>query len=126
MKAKTKTIQTIHLAIFIDILLVCFFMGNLSSLEQFRFPILGIDSFIYLATSIAAYFLSNFLYKDALKKINPKLLLEEKIAPYQTASIIRWAIYRRRSIYPIICKTRFYSIWNSTNRLPFSIKANNW
>lgn len=107
MKAKIKTIQTIHLAICIGVLLAYIFIGNLSSLEWFKLPILNGDSLVYLTILIMAYILSSFLYKGALKKINPRLLLEEKIAPYQTASIIRWAIIEGGAFIILFIKLDF-------------------
>ena len=66
-----------------------FMIGNFSSLSDLK---IDSSSTIYLTIPFAAYFLSNFLFKSQLKKIDPKLPLEEKFPAYQTASIIRWAI----------------------------------
>lgn len=107
MKEKIKILQIIHIAIVIGVLLAYFFLGNLSSLKQIKLPKIDTNSMVYIAIPIMAYILSNFLFKDALKKIDSKLPLEKKMAPYQTASIIRWAILEGGAFVILFVKPDF-------------------
>ncbi|SCY58521.1 hypothetical protein SAMN02927903_01757 [Flavobacterium caeni] len=91
MSEKIKTLQTIHLALCAGLLTAYIFAGNLSldsflnvSIEPAQWPYLGIP--------VAAFLLSNFLFRFFIKKIDARLSFEEKITEYQTASLIRWAI----------------------------------
>jgi hypothetical protein len=92
MTEKLKVIQIIHLALCAGLILVYFVVRDFSTLESLKIPQLDASSMIYLAIPIAAIFLSNFLYKAQLKNVVSKQILEEKIAAYQMASLIRYSV----------------------------------
>lgn len=107
MKEKIKILKLIHSATCIGVLLAYFFIGKLSSFTEIKLPKIDSNSIIYLAIPIMAYILSNFLFKNGIKKIDSKLSLDEKIAPYQTASIVRWAILEGAAFLILFIKPDF-------------------
>lgn len=91
MTQKLKILKLIHLAICTGVILAYIFAGQIT-VEQLKGQEIKSSDLIYLVIPIAAFLLSNFMFKNQLKHINPDLKLEEKFTFYQTASIIRWAI----------------------------------
>ncbi|MES2812582.1 MAG: MFS transporter [Bacteroidota bacterium] len=91
MTEKIKTLQTIHLAICAGTILAYYFLGNVTT-PILQIPKIDSDSIPFVCIPIAAYVLSNFLFKSQLKQIDSNIKLEEKLPIYQTASLIRWAI----------------------------------
>lgn len=88
---KIKTLQTIHLAICAGMTAAYVFAGNLTLEKLTKFNI-DSQSAVYLLIPIAAFALSQMLFKSQLKQADPRAKLEDKLPIYQTASIIRWAI----------------------------------
>ena len=107
MTEKLKTIKIIHLAISAGIIIAYFIIGDLTSLEKFKIPSIDKESIIYLIIPVASVFLSNFLYKSQKNNIDSKLLLEEKIPFYQTASITRLAVLEGAAFLILILKPDF-------------------
>ena len=91
MTQKIKTLKLIHLAICAGMILAYIFAGQFS-IEQLKGQEIDSDDLVYLAIPIAAFFLSNFMFKSQLRQVDSRASLEEKLPVYQTASIIRWAI----------------------------------
>jgi hypothetical protein len=91
MTEKIKTLKVIHLAICAGVILAYIFAGQFT-IEQLKGQEIDTDDLVYLIVPIAAFFLSNFMFKSQLNQVEPKSTLEEKLPVYQTASIIRWAI----------------------------------
>ena len=89
---KLKPIKTIHIGLCVGITLAYFFLGDLQTLAFLSIPEIDAFTFIYLTVGVSAIFLSNMVYKQQLKTVNPELKLEQRVGNYQTASIIRWAI----------------------------------
>ncbi len=89
---KLNLLKIIHIVICAGIILVYIFIGDLHTLALLKIPKVDSESLIFLLIPLLSIFLSNFLYKEHLKKVDKRLSLEEKIPQYQTASIIRWAI----------------------------------
>ena len=88
---KLKTLKLIHLAICAGMILAYIFAGKFT-IEQLKGQEIDTDDLIYLTIPIGAFLLSNFMFKNNLKQVDPKANLEDKLPIYQTASIIRWAI----------------------------------
>ena len=51
-----------------------------------------------------AYFLTNFLFIKKIKEINRNLEFKDALGPYQSASIIRWAILEGSAFCLLILK----------------------
>ena len=106
MKEKIKTLQTIHLAICAGTIMAYYFLGNVTT-SILQIPKIDSDSIPFICIPIAAFLLSNFLFKLQLKPIEPNIKLEEKLPIYQTASLIRWAILEGAAIIIIVLKPTF-------------------
>ena len=103
MDQKLKTLQIIHLAICAGMILAYIFAGQFT-VTQLKGQEIEINDLLYLAIPIGAFFLSNFLFKTQLKQVDPKIILEDKLPIYQTASIIRWAILEAASFLILFIK----------------------
>ncbi|WP_336065906.1 MFS transporter [Mesoflavibacter sp. CH_XMU1404-2] len=69
-----------------------YFLGDLGNLTELTFPTVNSENYIYLFIPIAAFIISNLLFKHFISKIDNNLSVQQKLVSYQTASIIRWAI----------------------------------
>ena len=69
-----------------------YFLGDLGNLTDLTFPTVNSENYIYLFIPIAAFIVSNLLFKHFVSKIDDNLSVQQKLASYQSASIIRWAI----------------------------------
>ncbi|HPF96567.1 MAG: MFS transporter [Flavobacteriaceae bacterium] len=92
MTEQLKTIKAIHLALCLGVTASYVFLGDLTSIKNLQINLSNTSTLTYLLIPIGAYFISNFLYKGQLSKVDKKLSLEEKFPFYQTASIMRWGI----------------------------------
>ncbi len=92
MNAQLKTLQVIHIALVSGLLLVYFIVGDLATLEFFKIPKFDGITIIYLFVPLSAIFGGLIIYKQLLRNAPKKLEFDKKIAIYQQASIIRWAI----------------------------------
>lgn len=106
MTKKIKTLQTIHLAICAGMVAAYVFAGNLS-IDTLTIPTIDSGLALYLVLPVAAFILSNFLFKSQLKQADPKLPVGEKLPVYQTASIIRWAILEGAAFIILFLKPDF-------------------
>lgn len=91
MHEKIKTIKTIHFAVCAGVIFAYIFAGDIS-IETLKIPTIDSSSIAFLMIPVLAIVVGNFLFKSQLKKVDPKLKLEDNLAIYQTASLIRWAI----------------------------------
>ena len=91
MTEKIKTLKLIHLAICAGMILAYIFAGQFT-IEQLKGQEIDSDDLAYIVIPIAAFLLSNFMFKSQLKQVDSRAGTEEKLPIYQTASIIRWAI----------------------------------
>jgi hypothetical protein len=91
MTHKIKSLQMIHLAICIGMLVAYIFVGEIT-MDTFKVPTIDSSALIYLLIPVLAVFLSNFLFNSQLKQIDKKANVEDMLPIYQTASIIRWAV----------------------------------
>lgn len=103
MTEKLKSLKLIHLGICIAIIMVYIFVGQFT-LEQLKGQEIDSEDLVYLAIPIAAFFLSNFMFKSQLKQVDSKASLEENFPAYQTASIIRWAILEGAAFFILLMK----------------------
>ncbi|PKG51737.1 MFS transporter [Olleya sp. 1-3] len=104
MKEQLKVFRIIHLALVAGLVVAYFVLGNLSDFSQLKSPTLNNDNMIYLAIPIAAFIISNLLFKMLVSKIDNALSLKEKIVPYQSASIVRYAIIEGAAFLILILK----------------------
>ena len=104
MKEQLKVFRIIHLALVAGLLVAYFVLGNLSDFSQLKLPTLNNDNMIYLAIPIAAFIISNLMFKMLISKIDNALSLKEKIVPYQSASIVRYAIIEGAAFLILILK----------------------
>ena len=104
MKEQLKVFRIIHLALVAGLVVAYFVLGNLSDFSQLKLPTLNNDNMIYLAIPIAAFIISNLMFKMLISKIDNALSLKEKIVPYQSASIVRYAIIEGAAFLILILK----------------------
>ena len=107
MQEKIKTLKIIHLALCAGLIMAYIIIGQITSLEALKLPVIDNDSFVYLSFPITAFLASFGLFKFQLKKVNPKLTLEENLPVYQTACIMRWAIIEGAAFMLLILKKEF-------------------
>ncbi len=107
MTEKLKTIKIIHFAICIGVIIAYFIVGDLTSLENLKLPSIDLSSMMYILILISSVFLSNFLYKFQVNKVDKKLKLEEKTPFYQAATIIRLAILEGAAFIILFLKPEF-------------------
>ena len=92
MEQQLKVFKIIHLALIAGLILSYYFLGDLGNLTELTFPTVNSENYIYLFIPIAAFIVSNLLFKHFVSKIDNNLSVQQKLVSYQTASIIRWAI----------------------------------
>ncbi|MBD0824245.1 MFS transporter [Aestuariibaculum marinum] len=107
MNEKLKTIKIIHFGICAGVIVAYYVLGNWSSTKIFELPEINQNSILYLLVPIGAYLLSNFLFKSQLKSAELKPKLEDNMAIYQTAAIVRWAILEGAAFIILILKEDF-------------------
>ena len=103
MTEKIKTLKVIHIAICVGMILAYIFAGKFT-IEQLKGQIISTDDLVYFAIPVAAFFLSNFMFKSQLKQVDSRLTQEEKLPLYQTASLIRWAILEGAAFFILFIK----------------------
>lgn len=103
MTEKLKSLKLIHLGICMAIIMVYIFVGQFT-LEQLKGQEIDSEDLVYLIVPIAAFFLSNFMFKSQLKQVDSKASLEENFPAYQTASIIRLAILEGAAFFILLMK----------------------
>ena len=92
MEQQLKIFKIIHLTLIAGLILAYYFLGDLGNLTELSFPTVNSKNYIYLFIPIAAFIVSNLLFKHFVSKIDNNLSVQQKLVSYQTASIIRWAI----------------------------------
>ncbi len=107
MAQNLKTVKLIHLAICSGAILAYIVIGQFT-FEQLIGQKISSDNLFYLAIPIAAFVLSNFMFKSHLKQVKPQASAEEKLSLYQTASIIRWAILEGAALAILFLKPDFF------------------
>ncbi|CAM1367892.1 conserved membrane hypothetical protein [Tenacibaculum sediminilitoris] len=104
MNQKIKTLKIIHLAMVGSVTLGYTFLGDFKTIFNM---VIDDSSLLYAFIPAIAYVTSNFMFKNTLKTIKNDALVEEKLAIYQSASIIRWAILEGACFILIILKPDF-------------------
>lgn len=92
MEQQLKVFKIIHLGLISGLILAYYFLGDLGNLKELAFPTINSENYIYLFIPIAAFIISNLLFKHFVSKIDDNLSVQQKLVSYQSASIIRWAI----------------------------------
>lgn len=99
MNEKLKTIKIIHIGLIIGLSLAYYFIGDLQSLNFSVLTRIDGSSFIYMLIPLAAFYIGNLLFTNQLKGVSKQLPLEEKLASYQTAALIRWSLLEGAAFY---------------------------
>lgn len=99
-------LQTIHLAFCLGVILFYLLLGSLSA-ENLNVANVDGSSLVYLALPVLAFVLSDFLFKNQLKKADKSLTAEGNFMVYQNASIIRWAVLEGAAMLIAILKPDF-------------------
>ena len=99
-----KVAKLIHLALLMGLLLAYFLLGNLDNVTP---STIDMASMVYVLIPLGAIAASFILFKSLVSKIDPKLPLEEKIVPYQSALIVRWAILEGAAFVILFLKPDF-------------------
>ncbi len=98
-----KTIQIIHIAMFAG---MSIFLGIIYNINkdswQFTFPDKGIFQWIAIIVVLFSLYISSFLFKKTIKKIDNKIPLFNKLMIYQKALIIKFAPIEMVSILCIV------------------------
>ena len=94
MEQQLKVFKIIHLALIAGLILAYYFLGDLGNLTDLTFPTVNSENYIYLFIPIAAFIVSNLLFKNFVSKIDNNLSVQQKLVSYQTASIIRWQFWK--------------------------------
>lgn len=106
MSEKIKVFRTIHLAICAGIILAYLFVGNIA-LNALKIPAFNGASALYFIVPVVAFGFGNFLFQSQLKQIDPKQKLEDSLAMYQTASLIRWVIIEGAAFFILFSNPDF-------------------
>lgn len=91
MNQKVKAIQALHFAICGGMIVAYVMVGQIS-INKLMINSIELSDITFIALPFLAFFLGNFLFRMQLRQSDPKLKPEDKMAIYQTASLIRWAI----------------------------------
>lgn len=89
MEQQIKILKTIHLALLTGVTIAYFVIGDVFNLS---IPKLEGENLYYIFIPAIAVLVSNFLFKNAVSKINTRTDDQQKMAQYQTACVLRWAI----------------------------------
>ncbi|MEO1486864.1 MAG: MFS transporter [Bacteroidota bacterium] len=92
MKDKFTPLKTIHFALCTGAALVYVLLGEVYKMDFLNLPEIDTTALIYLTIPFSAFLAGNFIYKNILKKVDPKMPMEFRIGTYQTAVIVRLAI----------------------------------
>lgn len=103
MTTKIRTLQLIHLGICIGVIALYVFFG-INSSSLFKLPSFDNEALIFIGIPVAAFVMSNFLFKNQLKQVDKSKPLEENLPIYQTASIMRWALLEGAAISIVVLK----------------------
>lgn len=99
MKEKFRVFIIIYAALLSGIIVMAFLTGAIDFETNFR---LSEEELPWLFLPVAAITLSQFLYRNTMKQLKTKTDEDDRIAVYQTASIIRWAILEGAAIVCIV------------------------
>jgi len=110
MTEKFRTLQIIHLSLIAGITIIYFLIGDIQSMDFLKLPKITSSTFIYLLIPLAAIILGNILFKQQLGNVQSNLTLEEKLGPYQTASLIRWSLLEGAAFFIVFIKKDFIII----------------
>lgn len=106
MNEKFKTLKFIHLAICGGAAMAMLTAADIS-VEKLQIPDLSGTNILFLVLPFAAVIGGNFIFRSQLKKISKTSNVDENLAIYQTASIMRWAILEGVIFVCIFAKPEF-------------------
>ncbi len=108
MKQKIKTLQLLHLGVTLGVAAAYFFVLGKDITTNFTIPPIDSNSIFFALIPLIAIFLSNFMFKSMISKIDLSLSIENKIGAYQTSSLIRWAILEGAAFVLLFLKPEFF------------------
>lgn len=106
MNEKLRSLQFIHLGICGGAVLMYLLLGDIT-LDKLIIHHVDTSEIIYIAIPVLAIILSNILFKSQLRLAKPNATPDEKMAVYQTASLIRWAILEGAAFMIYFLKPEF-------------------
>ncbi|MFD2907839.1 MFS transporter [Flavobacterium ardleyense] len=108
MDQKLKTLQTIHLALVMGIVIAYFVLLDKNFIINFKFPKIEGEAIVFAIIPVVAILLGNFLFNKTISKVDSRLSVEEKFTTFQTASIIRWAVLEGAAFLILILKPELF------------------
>ena len=88
-----RTITIIHLALVAGVLILGFVMYSITENQKLELSYSGDPMFFIVPImAIAGILVGNYLYGNSIKGLTSKNSLQEKLAGFQTASIIKYAL----------------------------------
>lgn len=88
-----KTISILHIVLVAGVLMFGFVMFSITENQKMDLSYTGdVMFFIVPIMAIAGIFVGNYLYRNIIKRQASKNTLREKLAGFQTASIIKYAL----------------------------------
>lgn len=88
-----KTIRIIHIALVAGVLMFGFVMFSITENQKMDLSYTGdVMFFVVPIMAIAGIFVGNYIYGNHIKGLASKNTLREKLAGFQTASIIKYAL----------------------------------
>ena len=103
MEQKIKTLKFIHLSLVAGVTLFYFLMGDFKNIFNLQ---IDNSDLPYSFIPAIAYVFGNILFRNTLKKIDRENSTDEKLAMYQTASIMRWAVIEGACFAIVVLKPK--------------------
>lgn len=107
MSEEIKSLKIIHIAMCVGLIAISYFMVDDFVHNLLNLPPLDSSTLPFLLVPVAAFYLSDFLFKNQMKQMDKDADLKNKLPIYQTANIIRWAILEVAAIVIVVLKPEF-------------------
>ena len=91
-KEQIKTLKIIYSALIIGVLVFATYVYFSFKNPMYKFDVNDMFSFVVPVLAISGIFISSFLYKSMLNKIDTNDSLQSKFAKYQTATLLKGAM----------------------------------
>ncbi len=101
MEQHLKSLKILHFAFSAGATMAYLFVGDILNIRAPKFE--G-EIMYYIFIPAIAVLASNFIFKNAISKIEAKKTISEKMSAYKTASIIRWAILEGAAFFILFVK----------------------
>ncbi len=101
-----RTITIIHLALVAGVLILGFVMYSITENQKLELSYSGDPMFFIVPImAIAGILVGNYLYGNNIKGLTSKNSLQEKLAGFQTASIIKYALLEGSALLGLVAFT---------------------